>query len=371
MEILIILITVLLIYKLQYIIYARNSFKNLSIDFKFQDEYIFEGEKTVLKETLINRKIIPLMWLRVQYMVSSKLEYDEDSNKTPKEDMNHKSEELCLLAYEKLERSHEITARKRGYFEISNMEIITADMMVTNKFYLKKNINQHLYVFPALIDNNNFKIQFQKLFGDVVIKRHMVTDPCEQKGIRDYNTYDNMKTINWSATARTGDLKVNVFNYTSSQEVLIFLSTQKENSWVPDEVMEECIRMANTFYSNFYDMGIKTSFITDDSDENEKCIEFHDAGSNDFIEFSKILSKINITQFNENNISNHIENEISKDNKNPLWIVITNSTRTCIKDSIRKAQHNGFDVRWIVVKHEDNMIDINDVENTTVWDVIC
>lgn len=369
MEIIIIILIAVVIHKIQYYIYLHNWFRNLTIDFKFKDEYIFEGEKTKIKETYINRKFLPLWWMRVQYVVSSYLEFEDEMNKTPKEKTSFKSEELSLLGYEKLEREKSLVGRKRGYYNISNMEIMASDMLVTDKFFMKKDNNQHLYVFPKMVDEERFNVQFEKLLGEVVTRRQIVTDPYERKGIRDYSTYDSMKDINWSATARTGDLKVNVYDYTSSQEVIIFLSVQKDNSWVPDDVIEESIRIANTLYGYFYNMGIKVSLISDAVDDNGNNMCFSYSTGDSFIEFNKLLARMQITEFNDDNISKYIKSEMCDENRSPLWIVITNSTRQSVKKTLRDAQDNRFDVRWIAVRRDDMDIDVSGVNNTDVWDV--
>ena len=90
MEILIIVLIAIIIHKIQYYIYLYNWHRNLSVDFKFKDEYIFEGEKTKIKETFINRKFLPLWWMRVQYAVSSYIEFEDEVNKSPNEKTNFK-----------------------------------------------------------------------------------------------------------------------------------------------------------------------------------------------------------------------------------------------------------------------------------------
>ena len=369
MEILIIVLIAIIIHKIQYYIYLYNWHRNLSVDFKFKDEYIFEGEKTKIKETFINRKFLPLWWMRVQYAVSSYIEFEDEVNKSPNEKTNFKSEELSLLGYEKLEREKDIVGRRRGYYHINNMEILSSDVFVTDKFLLKSENTQHLYVFPTMVDEERFNVQFRKLLGEVVTRRQIVSDPYERKGIRDYNTYDTMKDINWGATARTGELKVNVYDYTSSQEVVIFLSVQKENAWVPDEVIEESIRIANTLYRYFYEMGIKVSLVSDAVDDNGNNMCFSYSTGDSFIAFNKLLAKMKIGEFNDNNISKYVKSEMCNENRNPLWVVITNSTRQSVKEVLIEAQNSRFDLRWIVVKREDMDVDVSGVKNTDVWDV--
>ena len=50
-----------------------------------------------------------------------------------------------------------------------------------------------------------------------------------------------MKTINWKATARTGDLMVNIRNYTSLRAVRIFLNLADTGILKNEQLVELCI----------------------------------------------------------------------------------------------------------------------------------
>lgn len=371
MEILLIIIIITLFYKLQNKLYLKYAFKNLDLEFKFEDEAIFEGEETKLKRTFTNRKFMPVWWLRMQYILSANIEFVEVAEDNNISVLDHKGEELSLFGYEKLEREITVIGKKRGYYTIHDMEVVTSDLFVTNKFIKKYHVDNDIYVFPKLISSVDFQVKFEKLLGNVITRRHLVCDPYEKRGIRDYSTYDSIKDVNWSATARTGELKVNVYNYTSSQEVIIFLSCQKQDSWVSDDVVEEGIRIAATIYSEFSNLGIKVGLITDsiDSDTNMNISQEAGCEGDHGILFNKKLARMNIVENNENNISRFINEEVAKGQNEPLWIVISNNRGTDIKESIKDANANNFDVQWIIPKEYDLEIEIDDLNEVTVWDV--
>lgn len=365
------MVLILFFYEFQYGLYAKYCFKNLFLEFKFEDEAIFEGEKTKIKQTFANRKWIPLWWLRVQYMMSSNISFDQLEEKSVF-DFERRSEELSLLGYEKLEREITIIANRRGYYKIENMDIICSDLFVTGKFVKKHCVNEGLYVFPKLLSDFEFDIQFNKLLGDIVTKRHLIHDPYERRGIRDYVTSDSLKDVNWMASARSNELKVNVYNYTSSSEILIFLSCQKENNWVVDNVIEEAISIAATIYNEFTKQGVKVGLITDciDCDTNTNiAVEAGCEPNHGFI-FNEGLAKIVINESNEDNISKCIDEEVIKGNKEPLWIVISNATRNGMREAIYNARENECDVSWIIPKEAKTEILLENLNEVLIWDVI-
>lgn len=370
MEIVLIIVLILFFYEFQYRLYAKHCFKNLYLEFKFEDEAIFEGEKTKLKQTFTNRKWMPLWWLRIQYMMSSNISFDQTDEKKVS-NLVRRSGELSLLGYEKLEREITIIGKKRGYYKLENMDIICSDLFVTAKFVKKHYVNEGLFVFPKLLSDFEFDIQFKKLLGDVVTKRHLIHDPYERRGIRDYVISDSLKDVNWTASARSNELKVNVYNYTASQEILIFLSCQKENDWVRDNVIEEAISIAATIYDEFSKQGINVGLITDciDCDTNSNITVEAGCEQNHGFLFNESLAKIIITESNEYNISNYINEEVIKENKEPLWIVISNATRNGMREAVQNARENNFDVNWIIPKEASAEILLENLNEVLIWDV--
>lgn len=387
MEIIIIIIFILLLYNIQTNLYIKYCFKGLEINFSFEEKAIFEGERTNLKEVVINKKWMPLWWIRVQYLISSNIEFENEKENRISA-LNNKSEEFTLLSFEKIERKIPVKSTKRGCYKLFNMDILSADLFVTNKIVKKYVCDEELYVFPRLLSGIDFNIRFEKLIGDVITKKQLINDPYEVRGIRDYNPYDSMKDINWLASAKALDIKVNQYNFTTSGQIIIFLSSKKENSWVDDEVIEEGIRIAATLCSELSNIGVEVKLITDCKDnntffykdiyeENEKynsksiSLDFGCDQNHTFM-FNGELSKINISEDNSKNddiISNYLEQEITKGNTNPLWIVISNNTRKGIRQAINKAKENNFDVRWVIPKEKNVDILMNDIGEVIIWDV--
>ncbi|GKX67161.1 DUF58 domain-containing protein [Inconstantimicrobium mannanitabidum] len=371
MEVILIIVIILIFFKLQNKLYLKHAFKDVEFLMEFQDEAIFEGEETKLKRTFINRKFMPLWWLRTQYVLSANLEFDETQDDNNISKLDHRSEELSLFGHEKLEREIAIKGKKRGFYTINNAELITTDLFVTNKFVKRFDVANELYVFPKLLSNLIIDVKFEKLLGEVITRKHLVYDPYEKKGIRDYSTYDSIKDVNWSATARTGELKVNVYDYTSSQEVIIFLSSQKDNSWVSDDVIEEGIRIAATLYNEFTTQGIKVGLITDSVDRETNINISQEAGceGDHGILFNRNLARISITENNENNIGSYINEEVLKGENQPLWIVISNNRGKDIVASIENAKANKFDVQWIIPKEYDVDALVENLDEVILWDV--
>ena len=106
----------------------------------------------------------------------------------------------------------------------------------------------------------------QRLNGEILSRRHMLEDPFEFRGIREYSPWDTMRDINWKATARTGDLKVNMKNYTAQKAVRIFVNLEDGAVMRHEELLEASIRMAAGAAADFLAQGIRTSVYTNGPD---------------------------------------------------------------------------------------------------------
>lgn len=350
-----IIFIVYLIYSIQYKFYESKAFDNLDIDLKFDSYACFYGEDVSLSGTFTNKKWLPLWWIKIQYSI----------------DNINESSQFSLLGYERLKKTKKLHNLKRGCYKIGNVDILCSDLFVTNKFVKRAANESTVYVFPKIIDTSEFNIEFNKLLGEVVTRRQLIYDEYEIKGIRDYSSFDSFKDINWSATARTNELKVNVYNYTSKQDIIIFLSLKKEDDWVDNKVFEEAISLAASIYNKMAEKMISVEVITDAwDDEAGKNIEIISSEyDNPVQDANESFAKINTQKLSEENIGYYIDREIQKNNTAPLYFIISNNTRNGIKDIYREAKMHKIDSRWVIPKEKRKQILLDGLEDAVVWDV--
>lgn len=84
-------------------------------------------------------------------------------------------------------------------------------------------------------------------------------DPFEYRGIREYQPYDDMRSINWKATAKTGELKVNQKNYTSLQTIRIFFNLEDTGILKKEGAVEASLRIVAGLAAFYLNQGIRVS----------------------------------------------------------------------------------------------------------------
>lgn len=243
---------------LQRKLYGRFWAKNLDIRLKFTQKTLFEGEKGALLEIITNGKRLPLPMLKVKFQTDRNLHFmDSDSSKVT--DQYYRNDIFQVKGRERITRKLEFIAAKRGYYRIHNIDLVAADLFLSAEMVESRQTEQYFYVYPAPFASEEFRRSLQQLNGEFLTKRHFLEDPFEYRGIREYQPYDDMRSINWKASARTGDFKVNQKNYTALQTIRIFFNIEDSGILKKDAAVEASLQITAGLAAFFLNQGIRVA----------------------------------------------------------------------------------------------------------------
>lgn len=259
MELILMALGACFLYVLQRVLYERFWKKGLTADAAFQGNPAVCGGEAYLLETVVNAKFLPLSILRVKFRIGRELEFVTGENSAVS-DYTYRNDVFSVFPYQKITRKLRFYCRKRGYYEIKSLDLVSHDLFFSGHFIETLSLDSHLYVYPAAADCGRLNVPFQKMMGTCLSRSRLVTDPFELKGIREYQTYDSMRSVNWKATARTGALKVNVHESTASQNIFLFLNMDSDYPWASEALREEAISICGSFIDAFVSAGIPTGF---------------------------------------------------------------------------------------------------------------
>lgn len=243
---------------LQCLIYKKYWDKNLLVSVFFQQDGISEGEEGEVIEIIENRKRLPITMLKVKFQTSRYLGFfDAIGSKTT--DQYYRNDIFQVGSGEKITRKLRFIGTKRGYYHIKNIDLLASDLFFINENMKSMTTEQYLYVYPKIFRSEDFRRSLQKLNGEIIVKRHMLEDPFEYRGIREYQPFDDIRSVNWKATARTGQLKVNQKNYTAMQTIRIFLNLEDDGVWKKEKEVEASMQIAMGIAQFFLAQGMKVS----------------------------------------------------------------------------------------------------------------
>ena len=260
-----ILIMAFVLYTIQRFIYMKNWAKKLTVDIRFEGKEIFEGEHGRLVETITNAKRLPLPMIKCKFLTSRNLMF-ENATRNQSTDNYYRNDVFTLGGKEKLIRTIAFKAHKRGLYNVKNAELVGTDLFFTLDTVVMYPLYDEIYVLPRPFDTSEFRNSLQWINGEIKSKVHLIEDPFEFRGIREYQPYDSMKSINWKATAKTGDLRVNMRDYTSQKVVRIFLNLEDSGVIKRPEAAEAAIKVAAGLVKNFTSDDMEYAFYSNGVD---------------------------------------------------------------------------------------------------------
>lgn len=258
-------ILAVILYLAQQKLYKTLWKRQLKVDLDFAQEHIFEGETGILREQVENGKRLPLPMLKVKFSTSRNLIFDggEGSRTT---DHYYRNDIFQIGGGERITRTLQFVGGRRGYYRIDGVDLAAADLFMTREMTASAPILRTFYVYPKPFDSREFRGSLRQLNGEILARRRLLEDPFEYRGIREYQPFDDMRSINWKATARTGALKVNQKNYTCVPAVNLFLNVEDNGILKREEAVEAGIGMMAGLSAFFLSQGFRVACYSNGAD---------------------------------------------------------------------------------------------------------
>ena len=341
------------IFWLQRFIYNRFWSRNLDVQLIFSAKTGTEGGKIMLTEQITSRKPLPLPWLTVKFQVSRYLLFPDNIHASITDDY-YREDLFSIGMYQRISRTLPVLLKKRGYYTIKSIDLISSDLLLTTKLVGHTKSSSVLTVCPRLIQREELAIPYQQLIGEVLTKRSLYPDPFEFRAIREYQSFDTLKSINWLATARTGDLKVNVNEVTASREVLILLNVEPDGAFYEEALIEEGIRIAASMLQYLAEDGVNVSLVSNARDIiTHENLELSTGQSMQHVQqMHELLGRLDLTQkpLRFVDLINDKSYEMEHD---PVLMMISLNCdeHLCSRwDALLNEGHRGL---WVLPRHPD------------------
>ena len=264
-QFIVILLMAAILYMVQRYIYMKFWARDLEVDIHFEGKEIFEGERGRLIETITNGKRLPLPMIKCKFQTSRNLMFD-NSTVNQNTDNYYRNDVFTLGGRERITRTIAFTAAKRGLYYINSAELVSTDLFFTLQTVLMHKLYDEIYVLPRPYNTNEFRKSLQWINGEIKTQCHLIEDPFEFRGIREYQPYDNMRSINWKATAKTGELRVNMRDFTAQKVVRIFLNVEDMGVIKRTDACEAAIKVVAGLVKSFTSEDMEFAFYSNGVD---------------------------------------------------------------------------------------------------------
>lgn len=340
----------------QMVVYQKLWNRLVEVKINFKDSSVRAGSQTVLTEVVENRKWLPLPALKVKFQCSGDIRFKEDDSSAVT-DMYYRNDLFCMMPFRRITRNHKIRCTKRGYFGIRGIDLVGADLFMTQEMVESRPGETYIYVVPALFETAELISAVQKISGEVLSKRHLMTDPFAYRGIREYTPSDEVKTVNWKASAKSGELKVNVYDYTSVSTVEIYMNLEDRQIFRQEEWIEKSISIGAYLTKAFLEAGIGVSLYANGKDtihKNILCMEENrDKGQLEHV--YKMLARIDLSLGTEP-FAPCFEERIMK-NTGQMTILISPDWHTEFQDLLCRMEKTR-EFLWICPCEKQEEVDI-------------
>lgn len=253
------------LFLLQKRLYRRWWSRKVSVELKFEREMVQAGGWVKLLEILENRKWLPLPALKIKFQCSRYLEFPDEENGRVT-DKYYRNDLFSMMPYRRITRAHKVSCPKRGYYGIDGIDLVGADLFFSQEMIESRESNALLYVIPKALQGEEVQAAVKRINGEVAARRYELEDPFTYRGIREYEPQDELKTINWKATARTGDFKVNMREHTCVGGVRLFMNLEDSGILRREELLEMSISLCAALAENFLRQGIRVSIYANARD---------------------------------------------------------------------------------------------------------
>ncbi len=154
---------------------------------------------------------------------------------------------LSLLPFQKLVRTHRVTAHRRGLHTARASRLELGDLVGLKSDVFYRETGCQIAVLPQKRDLERTLVPYGDPHGTMSVNRWILDDPLMFMGVRAYTSSDPMRHIHWPSTARTGALMVKKFDHTQDNSTLVLLGCESHTLGEKDpgtEAVESALEYA-------------------------------------------------------------------------------------------------------------------------------
>lgn len=373
MNIVFILLALIILLWIESAIYKRYWPRGINASIRFGQERAVEGDTVDLCQTVEYTGKLPLPWVCMKFRISRDIAMPNTPNAIVTDYYN--CEELfSVRRMEKVTRRIPVVCQKRGQHRVLDVDIVSSDFFMTGKQIANFGGNAGITVYPRRTEIPEIIDCARQMIGEHIVRRSYQQDPFIFRGVREYVPGDQLSHINWRATARTGKLSVNQYEYTSELCVSIWLCIEEQLIRRDVELTEECIRIAATLLDTLIDDGIPVGLCCNghDCSGDGTVIIGHGCSPEHKDSCLTALARLD-TDRDAVPVIDFTDTIPKAAGDNELVIFISSDTGDKMCDHINRltADRELFWIAPIRTEDEPELCGIEKIKNRCVWRVVC
>jgi len=134
---------------------------------------------------------------------------------------------ISLQPHEKRCFRYELHCRQRGWYQIGPLTAGLGDVFGLSFRQRDYAAGVHLTVYPKILPLDELGFPSKSPFGDLRTRQLLYEDPSRVVGVRDYQTGDSLRKINWKVSASSGRLQVRKLEPAMTLETVVLLNVNR------------------------------------------------------------------------------------------------------------------------------------------------
>lgn len=242
----------------------KMALRGVDYDYDLSKKTVEIGESTEFISTITNESRLFIPFIRMVeilpkiQMLTDGVVLEEDRVITG---YNTHNSTIYLMAQSQLQRHLEIAFNQRGCHVFRGAILHSGNFIGSIGKNKKFDKIKTVVVYPSLIQAPYLTEILGGFLGDLSVRRFMMEDPILTIGTREYTGKEPLNQISWKHTARTTEMMVKQFDYTTEMVVTVFLDISSDAFLMPQQY-ETCFSLARTVCQQLEQRKIPFEFIT-------------------------------------------------------------------------------------------------------------
>lgn len=177
------------------------------------DSRILFGETAHITLELRNGAILPVPWLVLRDRLPLRLGYPEPFSRA-----------VTIPAGGTLRLHYTVRGTRRGLYPLGPLTLAFGDALGLQERTVRSNVTDALIIYPRVVSLGVLRLPSTSSQGALRSPEPWHEDPTRIAGVRDYQSGDSIRHINWPASARVGQLQVKKLESTMTLETVIALN---------------------------------------------------------------------------------------------------------------------------------------------------
>jgi len=338
-------------------VYGRYALRHVGYARHFTKEAVFAGEEIEMVERIVNRKLLPLPWVRLESMMASGLVFGRQHDldiRSGDRFQNHISL-FSLRSYRQIVRRHKVVCAKRGYYVLESATMTAGDPIGLSRPSRRFPLALTLTVYPEVVPMREVPLPAHSWLGDVTVRRWIVEDPFLTAGTREYRAGDGLRSVNWKATARTGRLQVHRKEFTADHRVVVCLNLEThERMWnavLEPERIERAIRYAASILSHAIREGIDAGLLSNGWTFGGPKEPVRVEAGGGAVQRTALLESLAKLQL-ETSVTMHalLDDELARDPQETDYLIVSCHRGAALEERAEALRRRGNGVEWLLVE---------------------